>query len=196
MRPKLVYRKIGAYAGIAAPIVGFIFILSAIESYPQFSWTNNALSDLGVVSGLTAPLFNFGLIASGFLAFIFAVVGLFNYFDRSLVGRAGVEAFEAATLALIGIGIFNENFQDTHYILSVAFFLLAPVSLFVLTCAFWISHRRGMSVFTLLVGVATALPWLLQFTFNYVPNVAIPEFISGLVVSVWTVVLGEKRLKP
>lgn len=195
MRPKLDYRRIGAYAGIAAPIVGFICILSAIASYPQFSWTNNALSDLGVVSGLTAPLFNFGLIASGFLAFIFAVVGLFNYFGRSLVGRVGVEAFEAATLALIGIGIFNENFQGTHYILSVVFFLLAPISLFVLTCAFWISHRRGMSVFTVLVGVAMALPWLLQFTFNYVPNVAIPEFISGLVVSAWTVVLGEKRLK-
>ena len=195
MRPKLDYRRIGAYAGIAAPIVGFICILSAIASYPQFSWTNNALSDLGVVSGLTAPLFNFGLIASGFLAFIFAVVGLFNYFGRSLVGRVDVEAFEAATLALIGIGIFNENFQGTHYILSVVFFLLAPISLFVLTCAFWISHRRGMSVFTVLVGVAMALPWLLQFTFNYVPNVAIPEFISGLVVSAWTVVLGEKRLK-
>ena len=47
-----------------------------------------------------------------------------------------------------------------------------------------------MAVFTVLVGVAAALPWLLLFAFNYVPNVAIPEFLSGLVVSVWAVSAG------
>jgi hypothetical membrane protein len=196
MPTKLVYRQIGAYAGIAAPILGFICILSAVVSYPQFSWTNNALSDLGVVSGITSPLFNFGLIASGFLAFLFAVLGLYNYFGGTLVGKVGVESFEAATLALIGIGIFNENFQGTHYILSVAFFVLLPLSLFILTCAFWICHRRGMAAFTVLIGVAAALPWLLQFAFNYVPNVAVPEFLSGLDVSIWVIVLCKKILKP
>lgn len=196
MPTKPVYRRMGAYAGIIAPLVGFVSILSAVASYPQFSWTNNALSDLGVVAGITGPLFNFGLIASGILAFLFAVLGLYNYFGEALVGKVGVYAFEAATLALIGIGIFNESFQGTHYILSVAFFVLAPISLFILTCAFWISRQRGMAVFTVSIGVAAALPWLLLFEFNYVPNVAIPEFISGLAVSAWTVVFGKKMLKP
>jgi hypothetical protein len=51
-----------------------------------------------------------------------------------------------------------------------------------------------MAVFTVLVGVSAALPWLLLFAFNYVPNVAIPEFLSGLAVSAWAIVLGKKML--
>jgi hypothetical protein len=53
-----------------------------------------------------------------------------------------------------------------------------------------------MAFFTVAVGFAAALPWLLLFAFNYVPNVAIPEFASGLAVSVWAVVIGKKMLKP
>jgi hypothetical membrane protein len=190
-----VYQKIGASSGIVAPIVGFICILSAIATYPQFSWTNNALSDLGVVPGITENLFNFGLFASGLLAFNFALFGLVTYFGKSWVGKIGSAVFAASTLALIAIGVFNENFSPTHYLVSVGFFMLAPISLFILTCGFWLSHQRGMAVFTVLVGLAAALPWLLLFAFNYVPNVAIPEFLSGLAVSAWVILLAAKMLK-
>lgn len=193
---KVVYQRMGAAAGIAAPILSFVCILTAIASYPQFSWTNNALSDLGIIPGITGPLFNFGLYASGFLALNFAIFGLFTYFGKSWVGKIGSVVFAAATVALIAIGVFNESFSGTHYLVSVAFFMLAPISLFIITCAFWLTHQRGMAVFTVLVGVAAVLPWLLLFAFNYVPNVAIPEFLSGLAVSAWAIVLGKKMLKP
>jgi len=186
----------GASAGLVAPIFGFICILSAIASYPSFSWTDNALSDLGVVSGITGPLFNFGLVASGFLALNFATFGLLTYFGKSWVGRIGSAVFAASTVALIAIGVFNESFSPTHYVVSVAFFMLAPISLFILTCAFWLSHQRGMAVFTVSVAFVAALPWLLLFAFNYVPNVAIPESVSGIAVSAWAVVLSKKMLKP
>jgi hypothetical protein len=52
-----------------------------------------------------------------------------------------------------------------------------------------------MAVFTVLIGIAAAFPWILQFSFNYVPNVAIPEFLSGLAVSIWTVTLSFKMIK-
>jgi hypothetical membrane protein len=190
----LVYQRIGASSGIAAPIVAFVCILTAIASYPDFSWTNNALSDLGVVPGITNSLFNFGLLASGILAFNFAIFGLFAYLGKSWGGKIGSTVFASATLALIAISVFNENFKPTHYLVSVAFFTLAPIALFILTFGFLLSHQRGMAVFTVLVGVAAALPWLLLFAFNYVPNVAIPEFLSGLAVSAWAIVLGKKML--
>jgi hypothetical membrane protein len=192
----LVYQRIGASSGIVAPIVAFVCILTAIVSYPSFNWTNNALSDLGVVPGITASLFNFGLLASGILAFNFAIFGLFNYLVQSWVGKIGSAVFAAATLALIAISVFNENFSPTHYLVSVAFFTLAPIALFILTFGFLLCHQRSMAVFTVLVGVAAALPWLLFFTFHYVPNVAIPEFLSGLAVSAWAIVLGKKMLSP
>jgi hypothetical membrane protein len=188
------YRRIGASSGIIAPIIAFVCILTSIASYPSFSWTNNALSDLGVVPGITASLFNFGLLASGILAFNFAIFGLFNYFEQCWVGKIGSVLFAAANIALIAISVFNENFSPTHYLVSVAFFTLAPIALFILTFGLLLCHKRGMAVFTVLVGVAAALPWLLLFAFNYVPNVAIPEFLSGLAVSAWAIVLGKKML--
>ena len=193
---KVVYQRMGASAGIAAPILAFTCILTAIASYPTFSWTNNALSDLGIIPGITGPLFNFGLVASGLLSFNFAIFGLFTYFGKSVAGKIGSSFFAAATVALIAIGVFNESFSPTHYLVSVAFFMLAPISLFILACAFWLANQRRNAVFTIAVGVAAALPWLLLFAFNYVPNVAVPEFVSGLAVSAWAIVLGKKMLKP
>jgi hypothetical membrane protein len=193
-KQKSVYQKIGASSGIVAPIIAFICILIAIVSYPTFSWTNNALSDLGVVSGITSSLFNFGLFVSGVIAFTFSIFGLFTYFEKSLVGKIGSIVFGAATIALIAISVFNENFSPTHYLVSVAFFTLAPIALFILTFGFWFFHQRNIAVFTVAVCVVAALPWILLFTFNYVPNVAIPEFLSASAVSIWAIFLGKKML--
>jgi hypothetical membrane protein len=187
-------QRIGAAFGIAAPILAFTCILGAIVSYPAFSWTINALSDLGVISGITGMLFNFGLCAGGVLGFIFAVFGLYHYLGKSAVGKIGAGVFGFAALALFCIGVFNEGFVPTHYLVSVLFFVSSPIALFILTCAFWLSGRRGLAVFSVLVGVVAALPWILFFTLNYVPNVAVPETVSGLAVGLWAVVLGKKML--
>jgi hypothetical membrane protein len=189
-------QRTGGASGIAAPILAFICILIAIASYPAFSWTNNALSDLGIIPGITGPLFNFGLYASGLLAFNFAIFGLFTYLGKLWVGKIGSAVFAAATITLIAIGVFNESFSPTHYLVSVAFFMLAPISLFVITCAFALARQRWMATFTVSVGIVAALPWLLLFAFNYVPDVAIPEAVSGFAVSVWAIVVGRKMLKP
>jgi hypothetical membrane protein len=192
---KAAEQKIGAVAGVLAPVLAFTCILLAIASYPSFSWTNNALSDLGVVKGLTGPLFNFGLYASGFLGFIFAKFGLYNLIGKSAVGKAGTLTFAAATVALIAIGVFNESFGGTHYAVSAAFFVLVSISLFIITCAFLIARQIRTAVFTVGIGLVAALPWILQFAFNYVPNVAIPETISALAVSAWAIALGCRMLK-
>ena len=191
---RILYQMMGAVAGMLSPIVAFISIIIAIASYPAFSWTNNALSDLGIVPGITGTLFNFGLYTSGLFGFGFAIFGLFSYFKKG-IGKVGAGFFAAATLALMTIGFFNESFSPTHYWVSVAFFTLVPISFFILTCAFCLNRNHRMAVFTVAIGVAAALPWILQFAVNYVPNVAIPEAVSALAVSVWVIVLAQKMLK-
>jgi len=183
-------QRLGATAGIASPVLAFACILLAIVSYPKFSWTSNALSDLGVIKGLTGPLFDFGLYASGILGCIFAVFGLFNYIGNSFIGKVGSSFFAGATVMLISIGVFNESFSGTHYAVSVAFFLLSPISLFILTGAFGLAHQARTAVFSVAIGVAAAVPWVLQFAIHYVPNVAIPEAVSGLAVSAWVIALS------
>jgi hypothetical membrane protein len=188
-------QRIGATTGIFAPILAFTCILIAIASYPSFSWTNNALSDLGVIAGITGLLFNLGLCASGLLALNFALSGLYAYLGNTWVGKIGAAVFAAATIALIAIGFFNESYSGTHYAVSIAFFTLMPISMFIITCAFLLAHQRRMALFTVSTGIAAAMPWILLFEFNYVPNVAIPEFASGLIVSAWTIILGNRILK-
>jgi hypothetical membrane protein len=179
--------KIGAAAGIAAPILAFVCIIGAIATSPSFSWTHNALSDLGIVPGITGPLFNFGIYGSGFLGLVFVGFGLFSYLGKTNAGKIGASMFAAATAALVGIGVFNESFSGTHFAFSAAFFVSAPVSLFIITCAFAISRQEKAAVLTFLTGVVAALPWVVLSAYRYVPNVAIPETISALAVSAWTI---------
>ncbi|MBN1244481.1 DUF998 domain-containing protein [Candidatus Bathyarchaeota archaeon] len=188
-------QRIGAVSGIATPILAFTCILTTIASYPAFSWTNNALSDLGIIPGITGPVFNFGLYSSGLFAFNFAVFGLFTYLGNSWVGKIGALTFVATSVALMGIGVFPENAVPYHYLFSVAFFVLLPISLFVITGAFALKRQTKMALFTLLTAVAAATPWILYFAVHYVSGVAIPEFASAVAGSAWTVVLSYKMFK-
>jgi hypothetical membrane protein len=190
------FRRVGAAVGFAAPFVAFVFISAAIASNPSFSWTGNALSDLGVVPGLTSVLFTIGLCGGGILSLAFAVLGLYSYAGEKTLGKVGAAFFAAATFSLILIGVFNEHFRPTHYIVSVMFFFFAPLAFFILTGAFYRSHRRKLAAFTIIIGLVAAIPWILQLTIRYVPEVAIQETVSGLTVAVWVIVLSKLMLKP
>ena len=186
--------KISGVCGTIAPIVAFTFILLAILNFPQFSWTGNALSDLGVVEGVTEVLFNSGIIIGGILAIIFAS-GLFIFLRNRVLGRIGTSIFTLAALTLVAIGIFTENFGRIHYYVSVAFFIFAPISMLIICATFFVMGKVKMGVFTFLTAIIVAFVWVLQFAMRYVPNVAIPETISALLASTWTIVLGFKMLK-
>jgi len=185
----------GATSGLATPLLAFTCILIATASYPRFSWTDNALSDLGIILGITGPVFNFGLYSSGLFAVGFAVFGLLTYFRDSWMGKIGAFMFMATGLALMGIGFFPENVAPYHYLFSVAFFVILPISLFVITGAFAFKRQKKMALFTLLTAIAAATPWILYFAIRYVHGVAIPEFVSGIAGSVWVVILSHKMLK-
>lgn len=186
--------KLAGIAGVLTPVSALIFIGAAIASYRWFSWTRNALSDLGIISGWTAGLFNFGLFLSGLLALNFAI-GLFIMFRKSIIGKVGASIFVLACLSLEGIAFFPENMRPFHYIFSVAFFVLMPIALLVIAGYYLNNRQRQMAAFTLLVAIVAVIPWVLQFTVPYVQNVAIPEAVSAAAGSAWTLVLSYKMLK-
>jgi hypothetical membrane protein len=186
--------KIAGACGFLAPLTAFALIFSAIASYPEFSWVDNALSDLGVVTGATELLFNSGLLISGALCIAFAT-GVFAFLKESVIGKIGAVIFLLGSVALFAIGVFPENIRPVHYIVSVMFFVLLPISMLVTTGAFWLLRQVRMTVFTLLIAVAAATPWVLYFAVHYVSGVAIPEAISAFAGSVWAVVVSGKMLK-
>jgi hypothetical membrane protein len=193
-RNKSAWLRIAGIEGILTPVTAFTFIGLAVASYPQFNWFNNALSDLGVVPGVTSTLFNFGLYLSGLFFFIFAV-GLFKFLDEHIIGKIGAVVFVSASLSLEGIGIFPENVRPLHLIFSVAFFVLVPIALLVVTGYYLLKRQKRMAVFTLLTAFVAAAPWVLQFLINYVSGVAVPEAVSAIAGSTWAVVSGFKMFK-
>lgn len=191
---EITWAKLSSVCGILAPMIAFAFILLAIAFYSQFSWTDNALSDLGIVPGATAVFFNSGLLISGVLIILFGL-GLPILFDNRLLGKISASVFIIDALALIAIGVFPESAEPMHYYASVAFFVLLPISMLLITATFFLVARRRMALFTLLVAVVAVAVWVVQFSVRFVPGVAIPETISALSGSVWSVVLGFKMLK-
>lgn len=186
--------EFSSICGGIAPFFTYACILLAIGSYSEFNWANNALSDLGVVPGLTMTIFNGGLIIGGILFTIFAI-GLTQFFSKKPLGQIGAGALIIATISLICVGIFNEHVRPIHYIVSVSLFFFMPIALWILTLAFWKDDQKRMSIFTVIIGIAAAIPWILEFTLHYAPNVAIPEFVSGLATSIWALTLSSKMLK-
>jgi hypothetical membrane protein len=174
--------------------VAFAFILTAITYSPEFSWTENALSDLGIQAGVTATLFNTGLIASGILALLFAS-GLFLFMRNQIVDRIGVAVFVLDTLALIAIGVFPENVTPTHYYVSVTFFALFPLAMLFLVVAFALAGKKRMSLFTLIIALFAAATWIFQWTIGFGSNVAIPEALLALSASAWSIVIGFKMFR-
>jgi hypothetical membrane protein len=186
--------KISGVCGVLALIIAFVFILSAIASYSQFSWLDNALSDLGVVEGVTAILFNLGLILSGVLTLIFSL-GLFTLLRNKVLGFAGTLILAVDALALALIGIFPESAKPMHYYASVAFFVLFPMSMLLICAEFLSSSRTKMGLFTFVTAAFAAIVWTVQFTVRPVPGVAIPETLSALAALAWIAVLGFEMFR-
>ena len=182
--------KTSGISGIIAPPIAFTLILLAITYSPDFSWTENALSDLGVQEGVTAVLFNNGLIISGVLAILFAT-GLFTFLKENLLGRIGAFVFVIDAFALTAIGVFPQNVEPIHFYASVTFFVLFPISMFFLGLAFLRMSKMKLGFFAFIVAIVAAVVWAIPFG----EGVAIPEALSALSASAWSIVLGFKMLK-
>jgi hypothetical membrane protein len=191
---KKTWIKLSGYSAIATPLVAFALILSAIALAPRFSWTDNALSDLGVMTWPTDIIFNTGLIISGILTILFAT-GLYLSFNKSVLGRSGATIFLFCAVALTTIGVFSENMKPTHIYASVAFFALFPIAMFVVTTAYLFLGKPRRAFFTLAVALFAALVWVSEFLFKYVPGVAIPETLSALAASLWAIVVGFSLIR-
>jgi hypothetical membrane protein len=107
----------------------------------------------------------------------------------------GVFILAAACAALVSISIFPENIKPVHYIASVAFFTLLPIALLTIAGSFWLSHKKQMTLFTLLVALIAAIPWVLQLSLRIFSGVAIPEFVSALAGAVWVAFFAIKMTR-
>jgi hypothetical membrane protein len=188
--------KVCIYCGLISPIVTFIFInLAIFQASSWFSWTGNALSDLGVHEE-SAILFNSGLIIGGILTIIFAF-GVMHFYQNQTVGRDGTFFLLLAGIFLASIGIFPETAPNNiHYIVSVAFFAMFPMSLLIQSIALLsISAHKKLGAFTLIMAIIAVMPWAIWFTLRPYRGVAIPELVSALAAATWSIAMASTLLR-
>ncbi len=178
--------KIASFLGVLAGVWSVSSILIAITVSPWFSWVSNALSDLGVSPA--ALIFNQGLILSGVFAFIFAL-SHFKTVEKSIGGRVGTGFLVLASVSLIGIGVFTEDYSPHHFIFSVLFFVFVLFAFlsYGAGCLFEIKWR-WLGVYCIVFGVIGIIAWALPVW----DGVAIPEAITAFPAAFFITVLGLK----
>ncbi len=179
--------RIAGLCGIIEPLVVSLFVLLAVFISPWFSWTDNALSDLGV-QGSAAVVFNTGLVLGGVLTGVFAT-GLGKALNSSL-GRVGKFIVILDAAALSAIGIFPETAGELHLYVSVAFFVLLSLYLLIFGVGFIFTHERKWGLITVILGLFSAFVWIFGWE-----GVAIPETLAYLAASAWSVTMGFRLFK-
>lgn len=189
------FTKLAGFFGIVSPILTLILVGLAISQASWFSWTENALSDLGVHDE-SAMLFNGGLILGGILTVVFAF-GVTRFYGDNTVGRGGAFFLLLAGIFLASIGIFPETAPNNiHYIVSVAFFSMLPLSLLMQSAAMLrTSANRILGAFTLAMAITTLVPWAVWIPLKPYRGVAIPELVSAVALAFWSITMGIKLMR-
>jgi hypothetical membrane protein len=165
-----------ALTGVLGPIIAIICIVVAISLSPWFSWESNALSDLGhSVNSEVAPIFNFGLLLSGFFIVIY-----------SLTSFSKVSKYTYCLLVIVGLALqlvatFNEVYRFLHFQVSVLFFAALGLA----SISYIIEKKSILAVGALIFG---SISWILYALEIYKAGIAVPETISTIATATWVVI--------
>jgi hypothetical membrane protein len=156
----------------------------SIQSAPWFSWTNNAISDLGREQ-YDILLFNYSLIVLGFLL-LFFTFGL-NYSLKN--ERFGPTFLSISSLYFIAVGIFP--LPDQYHIdFSSLFFIAFPLGFFALGLKMYkmkYEFIKKMGIFALIIGIVAACSSVFLIFFQ---GIAIPEMLILIPGFIWCMIYG------
>lgn len=178
--------------GFVGPLVALVCIIIAIVLSPWFTWSDNALSDLGNYNNgmAAAVVFNAGLIITGIMMMYFTVTGFKELKDWPT--RIALMILMVSIGFMVSIGIFSENFGQLHFIVSVGFFAPFPFAMWIVAVA-WLRFRR-LRLFCLisfLLPFISLYMWTAYFggTLPWT-GVAIPEIVTAFTAIGWIWVIN------
>jgi len=167
--------KICALFGVVGPLVAYASIGVSIALSPWFSWERNALSDLGhAVKSEVAPVYNFGLLLTGFLLVVYAVTVLNGY------ARWTSYSLVTSAFMLQLVAAFDETYGLLHSVVSVLFF----VSLGSTSIMYAVERKSSLAGVAFVIGLFS---WVFYWARIYSAGVAVPETISSFAVLPWVV---------
>lgn len=163
--------KYYALLGIIGPFVTYLSIWVSIMFSPWFSWQRNALSDLGhSIKSEVAPIFNLGLLLTGFLIIMYTV----TVFKKQAKYTSICLITSAIILQLVAT--FDEVYGSLHDVVSVLFF----VSIWITSVVNAIEKKSLLALMAFIVGLGS---WILYGMKVYRAGIAVPEIISFVAVA-------------
>ena len=173
--------RVAPWAAVVGTVIAFVAILTTTTVAPWFSWTGNALSDLGHHDRATASLFNGGLIVAGLVGAAFPVWLVFD--TDGTFRRLGAVVVAATLLDLALIGFFPTP-HSLHGTVSVLFFVGVTLGLVVWGVGDIVagSRRRGGAIAA--GGIFHAAFWVFWMSsLVQYEGVAIPEFAGAVALA-------------
>ena len=191
--------RLGRASGAASVVLAFGGTLLAMGLSPSFTWTEHALSDLGVAwtdAGTTATvlLFDGGLVLGGLAGLAFARCLVWTGVDR--LDRLAGGAFGVTSASMGAVGLFPLG-TTLHVPVAVAFFLGISITAALAGAG---ALRRGVTGYgaaSLALAVANLGAWLAWALAGgtAVVGLAVPELWGSLVLATW-VLLTVRRWPP
>ena len=182
--------RLATWCGVAAVTVAIVSILLAVLAAPWFSWTDDALSNLGTAQADYPWLFNYGLVLSGLLALPFSW-RLYSAGDHPIERLGGLTlALSVTCLALVGVFPAGHPY---HLPAAVAFYLGFTLSLWFHGTGESLAggpERGTVSIWTGIVHLLAWIGWAVWFSDR--TGLAIPETVGAFTLIGW--VLWRARI--
>ncbi len=178
------FERLPAYISISLPLIFLVGLAVVLSRNPWFSFTNNALSDMGNVNNPAHAYFNSFLMFFAVLTFV-AAAGAFKNGLSYLMPLAAVFLFL--------VGVFPENYSP-HAPSAVLFYILALSDIIVVGVKL---GRSGVSLgylWSALSGL-TFLLMLYLVNASIFRGLAIPELVGAVTILAWFVYVGMLQLR-
>ncbi|WP_297534475.1 DUF998 domain-containing protein [Thermococcus sp.] len=178
--------RFAPYIAISLPIIFIVGLAIIIHANPWFSFTNNALSDMGSLKNPNRGLFN------GFLMF-FAVVAMVPSVVAFKHGLSYLMPFALVFLFLVGV--FPEE-TPYHTPSAVLFYVLALADIALVGIK--LGRKNPVNYFWSVLSVVVFLTMLYLIRARVFKGLAIPELIGAFFILAWFVYIGIllRGLKP
>lgn len=185
--------RIGRLSAVLAPTVAFVAIVGSTLLAPEFSWTGDALSDLGAPGAGTAWLFNGGLILAGLLGLPFAAA--LASMARNRLDRLAVASLVATLGSLAGVGLFPSG-HSLHFPVAAGFYLGATLTLWLAGTASALADEVRFGLAAIWLANCQVLQWI-AWAVGLRPGsgLAIPETIGAALFAAW-VLARARRFTP
>lgn len=176
--------------GILGAVLAYPFIAISIILTPWFNFYDNALSDLGNIAwnAPIAHVYNAGLILSGFLVALFALLTSLKHRLWSYLSWSILLMLTGLDLALIGV--FPEDAGRIHGVVSIIFFTMMIIVMLVYGLCSLTVKNYFAGVLSIALSVASAIVWMVKWGWR---GVAVQETLTSLMATIWLLTVSLRH---